>query len=60
MTVYLPDGEEKEFNQKRIMEYAFLGNDTGTWRFTVKGWSFYFRMVVVLFYIDIDPHIKNE
>jgi len=60
MMVYLPNGEEKQFNQKRIMEYAFLGNESGQWKCTIKGWSVYFRMAIVLFYIDIDPHISRH
>jgi len=60
MMVYLPNGEEKQFNQKRIMEYAFLGNESGQWKCTIKGWSVYFRMAIVLFYIDIDPHISHH
>ena len=60
MMVYLPNGEEKQFNQKRIMEYAFLGNESGQWKVTIKGWSVYFRMAIVLFYIDIDPHMSQH
>ncbi|MBE3137261.1 MAG: hypothetical protein IMZ43_07740 [Thermoplasmata archaeon] len=59
MMVYLPNGEEILFNKKGIMQYRFLGNETGSWKFTVKGWSIYFRMQVVLVYIDIDPHINS-
>lgn len=60
MMVDLPNGEEKQFNQNRIMEYAFLGNESGQWKVTIKGWSIYFRMAIVLFYIDIDPHISQH
>jgi hypothetical protein len=60
MMVYLPNGQEKQFNQKRIMEYAFLGNESGQWKCSIKGWSVYFRMAIVLFYIDIDPHISHQ
>ncbi|HWR63919.1 MAG TPA: hypothetical protein VN365_05930 [Candidatus Thermoplasmatota archaeon] len=60
MMVGLPNGEEKQFNQNRIMEYAFLGNESGQWKVTIKGWSVYFRMAIVLFYIDIDPHISQH
>lgn len=60
MMVYLPNGQEKQFNQKRIMEYAFLGDEPGQWKVTIKGWSVYFRMAIVLFYIDIDPHISHH
>jgi hypothetical protein len=59
MMVYLPNGEEKQLNQKGLMEYIFLGNESGNWKFTIKGWSIYFRMAIVLFYIDIDPHVRN-
>lgn len=58
MMVYFPNGEKTQFNQAGIMTYIFLGNETGNWKFMFKGWSIYFRMVIVLFYIDIDPHIK--
>lgn len=60
MDVDVPNKEQRHFNKDRIMAYVFLGNDSGTWKFAVKGWSFYFRMVVVLFYIDIDPHCSIE
>ena len=58
MIVDLPNGEEIQLNKKGLIYYSFLGNETGSWKFTVKGWSIYFRMLVVLFYIDIDPHIN--
>jgi hypothetical protein len=59
MWVNLPNGGEEQFNEEGIMTYTFLGSESGNWKFRVKGWSIYFRMAVVLFYIDIDPHIKN-
>lgn len=59
MTVHLPTGEETRLDDKGSMRYAFLGNETGIWRFTVKGWSLYFMMIVVLLYIDINPHTNN-
>jgi hypothetical protein len=60
MDVYLPNGEQRHFNKQRLMAYVFLGNESGNWKFTAKGWSFYFRMVVALLYIDIDPHCQIE
>ena len=59
MMVGTPDGKEMWFNKERAMRYSYWGNESGIWRFSVKGWSIYFRMVVVLLYIDIDPHLKN-
>jgi hypothetical protein len=59
MQVILPDGQEKLFDQKGLMIYKFLGNETGTWKFFIEGWSLYFRMQVVLMYIDIDPHVRS-
>lgn len=59
MMVYLPNGEKIPFSKNGYMRYSFLGNESGTWKVTVKGWSLYFRMNVVLLYIDIDPHIKS-
>jgi hypothetical protein len=56
MMVYLPNGEEKQFDTKRFMAYSYLGNESGTWKVTVKGWSLYFRMLIVLLFLDIDPH----
>ena len=58
MKVSLPNGETKQFSNKGIIHYHFLGNESGTWRFSVKGWSLYHRMGVFLLYIDIDPHVK--
>ncbi len=58
MMVSLPNGEETQLNQRGLMNYIFLGNVTGNWKFAIKGWSIYFRMAIVLFYIDIDPHVK--
>lgn len=60
LNVYLPNGEQRQFNKGRLMSYVFLGNESGNWKFVVKGWSFYFRMAVVLLYIDIDPHCRIE
>ena len=60
MNVYLPNGEQRNFNKQRLMSYVFLGNESGTWKFTAKGWSLYFRLVVALLYIDIDPHCRIE
>ncbi len=60
LDVSLPTGEQRHFDQEGIMVYMFLGNDTGTWKFAVKGWSFYYRMVVLLLSIDIDPHCRIE
>jgi len=59
MTVYPPSGEKIQLDEKGMIRYIFLGNVTGTWKFAVKGWSLYFRMVVFLFYIDIDPHVRT-
>jgi len=56
MMVYLPTGEEKQFDTKRFMSYHYLGNESGTWKVTVKGWSVFFRMLIVLLFLDIDPH----
>jgi hypothetical protein len=58
MIVSRPDNEEKSFNEKAFMHYAFLGNETGKWTFKIKGWSLYYRMLVTLLYIDIDPHVQ--
>ncbi|HIH28606.1 MAG TPA: hypothetical protein HA260_02265 [Thermoplasmata archaeon] len=60
MKVTLPDGEEKQFSQKGLMTYSILGKESGTWKFTVRGWSIYFRMQVVLIYIDIDPRVQSS
>lgn len=60
LDVSLPTGEQRHYDQNRIMVYTFLGNDTGTWKFAVKGWSFYYRMAVLLLSIDIDPHCRIE
>jgi hypothetical protein len=60
ININVPNGEQRHFNKERLMAYVCLGNETGTWKCTVKGWSFYFRMVVILFYIDIDPHCNVE
>lgn len=59
IVVYQPNGEEKTLNHKGFMHYVFLGNVTGSWKFTVNGWSIYFRMGIVLLYIDINPHVKK-
>jgi hypothetical protein len=57
--VNLPNGGEEQYKGEGLITYTFFGNESGNWKFRVKGWSFYFRMAVVLFYIDIDPHVKN-
>jgi hypothetical protein len=57
--VDLPNGEKTQFSQGGIITYIFLGNETGNWKFTVNGWSLYFRMAIMLLYIDIDPHVKG-
>jgi hypothetical protein len=59
MQVTLPDNVEKQFNQKGLMVYSYLGNQSGKWKFVVQGWSIYFRMQVVLMYIDVDPHVQS-
>lgn len=59
MMVQRPNGEKTQFGQGGIMTYIFLGNETGNWKFTVKGWSIYFRMAIMLLYIDIDPHVRD-
>lgn len=58
MMVHLPNGEEIPFSKRGIMHYSYLGNESGTWMVTVKGWSIYLIMDVWLLYIDIDPHLK--
>jgi hypothetical protein len=60
MIVNQPNGEKKQLSQKGLLEYMFLGNESGNWRFAVRGWSIYFRMAIVLFYIDIDPYVRNK
>jgi hypothetical protein len=59
MMVYTPEDKEIFFNKERAMRYSYWGNESGTWRFSVKGWSIYFRVEVVLLYIDIDPHVQH-
>lgn len=54
-----PKGAKIQIDEKRIMTFIFLGNISGTWKFSVKGWSIFYRMAVLLLYIDIDPHVKN-
>jgi len=58
VAVSLPNGEKEQRDTKGSIMYSYLGNETGTWKFEVKGWSLYFRIQVVLLYIDIDPHIR--
>jgi hypothetical protein len=55
-TVTLPNGEVKSNNDKGYIRYVYLGNQTGNWKFTFKGWSLYFIVAVALLCIDIDPH----
>jgi len=56
MVVTLPNGEDISDNKKGFIHYIFLGNETGNWKFTFKGWSVYYRIAALLLYIDIDPH----
>jgi hypothetical protein len=56
MVVTQPNGEEISDNKKGFMHYWFIGNETGNWKFSFKGWSLYFRIAALLLYIDIDPH----
>lgn len=37
--------------------FSYLGNETGTWKFTAEGQGR--KIAVYLLYIDIDPHIKE-
>lgn len=60
LDVYLPTGEQRHYNRKGIMVYMFLGNNSGAWKFAIKGWSFYYRMAVLLLSLDIDPHCRVE
>ncbi len=55
-TVTLPNGEVKSNNDKGYIRYMYLGNQTGDWKFTFKGWSLYYIVAAMLLYIDIDPH----
>lgn len=60
LDVSLPTGEQRHFSHEGIMVYVFIGNDSGTWRFAVKGWSVYYRMAVLLLSIDIEPYCRIE
>jgi len=59
LMIYLPNGEDEQSNKKGYMRYSFLGNLSGTWKFSVKGWSLYFMIQVVLLVVDINPHAKT-
>lgn len=56
MTVTLPNGEKQTDNNRGFIHYMFLGNEPGTWKFMLKGWSLYYRIAALLLYIDINPH----
>jgi hypothetical protein len=57
-TVVLPDGEVKSNNDRGYIRFMYLGNQTGNWKFTFKGWSLYYLVAAIVLYIDIDPHCR--
>lgn len=44
---------------KRSATFIYCGNQTGTWKFSASGIGFPWKHFVTLFYIDIDPHMKQ-
>ncbi len=59
MNVIKPDGEVFHSKNPKIMVYSYIGNETGTWKFTLKAHSFLFKVIVSLIYIDVNPYVKS-
>lgn len=59
ITVEMPNGKIYTNPNKMVAIFSYCGNQTGTWKFSASGWGFPWKHVVVLFYIDVDPHIKS-
>lgn len=61
LNVIAPDGAHGGYmSEKGMARYMYLGNQTGAWSFETSGIGFPFKHIIMLFYIDIDPHIRLE
>ena len=51
-----PDGKIYNKNTRKLANFQYYGNQTGTWKFSSSGLGFGWKHIVSLFYIDVDPH----
>ncbi|MBN1859875.1 MAG: hypothetical protein JW840_00280 [Candidatus Thermoplasmatota archaeon] len=45
--------------KKRLALFSYYGNQTGTWNFSASGIGFPWKHMVVLFFVDADPHLTR-
>jgi hypothetical protein len=57
--VSLPNNKTYVNTNKRMALFEYCGNQTGNWKFFASGVGFPWKHFVVLFYVDVDPHIKS-
>jgi hypothetical protein len=56
--VSYPNGTVISSDQDRGISFMFMGNQSGRWKFSARGYSLYFREGIVLIYADVDLHVK--
>ena len=58
--IQTPDKTILSSNNKKVIQYIYIGNNTGVWSFTANGRNLLgFKYMIILFYIDINTYSKE-